>query len=73
MTKPVPGSGVGAVGGDVVESGRVVVVVIVVVAVAVVIVVVLVVVVVVVVVVQGVFFKRSRPKSSKCWRWQNPY
>ena len=23
--------------------------------------------------VQGVFFKRSRPKSSKCWRWQNPY
>ena len=22
---------------------------------------------------QGVFFKRSRPKSSKCRRWQNPY
>ena len=23
--------------------------------------------------VQGDFFNWSRPKSSKCWRWQNPY
>ena len=22
---------------------------------------------------QGDFFDWSRPKSSKCWRWQNPY
>ena len=23
--------------------------------------------------IQGDFFNWSRPKSSKCWRWQNPY
>ena len=23
--------------------------------------------------IQGDFFKWFRPKSSKCWRWQNPY
>ena len=24
-------------------------------------------------IIQGDFFYWSRPKSSKCWRWQNPY
>ena len=26
-----------------------------------------------IVIVQGDFFNWSRPKCSKCWRWQNPY